>query len=607
MEDAKVKAPEPKEPEDLEAAEDLELDIETKSMNKEESDSSAESDSSGVMESLEDVERLVVKKSKDTVVEKEPSPEVLEKAEEAKISKEDEDDLSQKAEEDKVLEELGEKEKEDLLSREEAELKKEEERREKMKVLLTGYLELKTKKEIEKAILNEKKILSQWLYPFRGAYQKEWELEMKKLKLGFQKALDYKKSHIHAIQRERKLVELNHLWTDSAYYRITEELFDFMRMRCEKLKTRYLEELEETKRYYLEREKEIVDKCTKAEERAKVLAFMRKSVREKTLQKAQQTLENYKTEGEFLRAKEMEIIKEKHMTYVEMIAQELQTSISPPEHKMEEIRALFEEWKTKYDNFLELSSKNRKDLEQLGEELPSLELKVAKAKKTLEELQTENRMIKRKEADEIIRFQKISKKYESLRPPLRKMITASEEVMKKLRERKAKLDKIMKLKRFCDQLEMESDKICFQNTFLEEDEERKINENDCLQLARDVCSEDIEDHNLLETLYRKLSRIKVQNKYLQHDIENLRVENMALRSDMRKYLHLIVSGEWERIPESEFQSMRERESLPQRSRNINEQDEQSGQRDPIDENLQLLDLKYGETNRKISKRGEKLF
>ncbi|GFY67662.1 uncharacterized protein TNIN_412461 [Trichonephila inaurata madagascariensis] len=605
MEDEKVKTPEPKEPEDFEAAEDLEHDIETTSMSKDESDSSQESDSSGVMENLEDVEGLVVKKSEDIVVEKEPSTEVLEKGEEAKTSK-DEDDLSQKVEEDKILEELGEKEKEDLLSREEAELKKEEERREKMKVLLTGYLELKTKKEIEKAMLNEKKILSQWLYPFRGAYKKEWELEMKKLKLGFQKALDYKKSHIHAIQRERKLLELNHLWTDSSYYRMTEELFDFMRMRCEKLKTRYLEELEETKRYYLEREKEIVDKCTKAEERAILLAFMRKSVQEKTLQKAQQTLENYKTEGEFLRAKEMEIIKEKHMTYVEMIAQELQTSISPPEHKMEEIRALFDEWKTKYDNFLELSSKNRKDLEQLGEELPSLELKVAKAKKTLEELQTENRMIKRKEADEIIRFQKISKKYESLRPPLRKMITASEEVMKKLRERKAKLDKIMKLKRFCDQLEMERDTISFQSTFLEEDEERQIKENDCLQLARDVCSEDIEDHNLLEILYRKLSRIKVQNKYLQHDIENLRIENMALRSDMRKYLHLIVSGEWERIPESEFQSMRERELLPQRSRNTNEQEEQSGQKDLIDKNLQLLDLKYGATNKKILKRGEKL-
>ncbi|GIY88289.1 hypothetical protein CEXT_233411 [Caerostris extrusa] len=37
-----------------------------------------------------------------------------------------------------------------------------------------------------------------------------------------------------------------------------EELFDFMRIRCEKLKNRYLEELEETKRYYLQTEREIV-------------------------------------------------------------------------------------------------------------------------------------------------------------------------------------------------------------------------------------------------------------------------------------------------------------------------------------------------------------
>ncbi|GFU26477.1 uncharacterized protein NPIL_616401 [Nephila pilipes] len=606
MEDEQVKIPESEVTTELEKFEESEAETEMSTMSKEESDSS-ESDSSGVLENIEDVQRLIVKKSKDAVVKKEPSREkVAEKVEETEFDKEDEDS-SQKAEEDKVLEELGQKEKEDLLSVEEAELKKEEERREKMKVLLTGYLELKTKKEIEKAMLNEKKILSQWLYPFRGAYQKEWELEMKKLKLGFQKALDYKKSHIHAIQRERKLVELNHLWADSSYYRMSEELFDFTRMRCEKLKNHYLEELEETKRYYLEREKEIVNKCTKAEERAKVLAYMRKSVREKTLQKTQQTLENYKTEGEFLRAKEMEIIKEKHMTYVEMIAQELKSSISPPEHKMEEIRALFEEWKRKYDSFLEVSDKNRKDLEQLGEELPGLELKVAKAKKILEELRAENKMIKRKEADEIIRSQKISKKYESLRPSLRKMITASEEVMTTLRERKAKLDKIMKLKRFCDQLEMECDsQKCFQNSFLETDEIRQINENDCLPLIRDVCSEDIEDHNLLENFYRKVNWVKLQNKYLQHDIENLRIENMALRSDMRKYLHLIVSGEWKRIPEREFQAMQESESASEQRRSIKERDEKSCQEDPTYTNLQLLDLKYGATNKKIIERGEKL-
>ncbi|CAL1281174.1 unnamed protein product, partial [Larinioides sclopetarius] len=350
-------------------------------MSKEETESSPESESSEEeIENLEDVQRLVVKSS----TEEKKSEDYI-----ASTPVKEYEDLEQKdyeltptkTYENQDVDDIIEKDKDEILSVDDEELKKEEERREKMKVLLTGYLELKTKKEIEKAMLNEKKILSQWLYPFRAAYQKEWELEMKKLKLGFQKALDYKKSHIHAIQRERKLVELNHLWADSAYYRMSEELFDFMRLRCEKMKNHYLEELEETKKYYLEREKEIIDKCTKVEERAKVLAFMRKSVRDKTLQKTKETLENFKTEGEFFRAKEMEIIKEKHLTYVEMIAQELQTSISPPEHKMEEIRALFEEWKRKHDSFLEVSEKNRRELEQLGEELPSLEFRVAEAKR----------------------------------------------------------------------------------------------------------------------------------------------------------------------------------------------------------------------------------
>ncbi|GBN37476.1 hypothetical protein AVEN_152645-1 [Araneus ventricosus] len=575
-------------------------------MSKEETESSPESESSeGEMENLEDVQRLIVKGSMDEIKSKDFIASTPEKEPEADQEQKDYESTPTKADEDQDVDEVTEKDKDEMLSVEGEELKKEEERREKMKVLLTGYLELKTKKEIEKAMLNEKKILSQWLYPFRAAYQKEWELEMKKLKLGFQKALDYKKSHIHAIQRERKLVELNHLWADSAYYRMSEELFDFMRLRCEKLKNHYLEELEDTKKYYLEREKEIIDKCTKVEERAKVLAFMRKTVRDKTLQKTKETLENFKTEGEFFRAKEMEIIKEKHMTYVEMIAQELQTSISPPEHKMEEIRALFEEWKRKHDSFLEVSEKNRRELGQLGEELPSLELKVAEAKRKLEELRAENKMIKQKEADEVIHFQELSKKYESMQPALRKMISASEEVMVKLRERKAKLDKILKLKKFCDQLEYESDKIQWQNNFLDEEELEKIAENDCLPLVRVLCSDEVEDHNLLENLHRKLSRVKLQNKFLQHDIENLGVENMALRSDMKKYLHLIVSGEWQRIPESEFQSMYEIESSPESQRK-GFKETRFGEDDAKDLNLKLLDSMYGAMNEKIVKRAENM-
>ncbi|KAF8787147.1 hypothetical protein HNY73_008774 [Argiope bruennichi] len=575
-------------------------------MSKEEIESSSESESSEAeMENLEDVQRLIVKESSEEIKSKDFVAEVPEKEPEADLEQKDDKSTPTKAEDDQGVDVIVVKDKDEMLTAEDEELKKEEERREKMKVLLTGYLELKTKKEIEKAMLNEKKILSQWLYPFRAAYQKEWDLEMKKLKLGFQKALDYKKSHIHAIQRERKLVELNHLWADSAYYRMSEELFDFMRLRCEKLKNHYLDELEETKRYYLEREKEIIDKCTKVEERAKVLAFLRKSVRDKTLQKTHETLENFKAEGEFFRAKEMEIIKEKHMTYVEMIAQELQTSISPPEHKMEEIRALFEEWKRKYDSFLEVSDKNRKELEQLGEELPSLELKVAKAKTKLEELRTENKRIKRKETDEILHFQKLSKKYESMQPALRKMITASEEVMVKLRERKAKLDKIMKLKKFCDQLENEGDKIQWQNNFLDEEELKQITENDCLPLVRELCSDDVEDHNLLENLHHKLSRVKLQNKFLQHDIENLRVENMALRSDMKKYLHLIVSGEWQRIPDRDFQSMYEIESSPE-AQIRSSKGKQSGEDDAKNLYLKLLDNEYGAMNKKIAKRAENM-
>ncbi|GIY88288.1 uncharacterized protein CEXT_233401 [Caerostris extrusa] len=143
----------------------------------------------------------------------------------------------------------------------------------------------------------------------------------------------------------------------------------------------------------------------------------------------------------------MEIIKEKHLTYVEMIAQELQSSISPPEHKMEQIRILFDEWKAKYDSFLE------DDTTKGGGRNNSFS-------------------------------KKISKRFQYLRPPLRKMITASEEVMVKLRERKMKLDRILKLKKFCDRLESECDKVRSNNELFDEEEARQISENDCLPLIR---------------------------------------------------------------------------------------------------------------------------
>lgn len=563
------------------------------------------------------MEKLIVKSSNTTTpqikkeetssdkvqVEKEPNGEEnppKQAKQEEEVAKDD--TLSQRTED--TLDDVSSKDKSDLVSVEGEEVKKEEERRKRMKVLLTGYLELKTKKETERAILNEKKITSQWLYPFRGAYQKEWELEMKKLKLSFQKAIDYKKSHIHAIQRERKLVELNHLWADSAHQRISEELFDFMRTRCDKLKVEYLKELEDTKKYYLEREKEIVDRFSKAEERGKVLGLMRKTVRDKTLQKTQEALQSYKHEGEFLKAQEMDMIKEKHLTYVEMIARELQSSVSPPEHKMDEIRSLFEEWKGKYEDFLKVSEKNRKELEKFGEELPNLEAKVATAKKTLEDLRRENKEMKQKQSEEITRLQKKAKKCELLSPSMRKMISESEEVMVKLRERKAKLDRIIKLKKMCDQLETDHDKwISEDNNFLDASEERQIEEADCSSLVAHLCSEDVADPDLLRNLHHKLSRVKLQNQFLQHDIDNLRIEGMALRSDMKKFLHLIASGEWQRIPDEKLREFGELEdSDDEIGNNVNSVEG----KDRIAMNLKLLDKKCGKMNEEVIKQAQKM-
>ncbi|KAG8198958.1 hypothetical protein JTE90_001758 [Oedothorax gibbosus] len=526
------------------------------------------------------------------------------------------DTISQRTEAD-TLDDVSSKSKSELL--EEEEIRKEEERRKRMKVLLTGYLELKTKKETERAILNEKKITSQWLYPFRGAYQKEWELDMKKLKSSFQRALDYKKSHIHAIQRERKLVELNHLWADSAHQRISEELFDFMRIRCDALKTGYLQELEETKKYYLEREREIVDRFSKAEERAKVLRLLRKTVREKTLQKTREALLGYKHQGELLKAREMDDIKEKHLTYVEAIAQELQSSVSPPEHRMDEIRSLFDEWKGKYEDFLKVSEKNRKEMEQLGEELPGLEAKLTTAKKTLDDLRAENKETKRRQAEEIARLQNKAKKCELVGPSMRKMISESEEVMVKLRERKEKLGKIVKLHQICERLETDSVNMLPKGGFIGEGKEKRFvnsddenlekveglncleeNETDCQKLVKDLCSEDPGDPKLLSNLHRKLARMKMQNLYLQHDIDNLRIEGMALRSDMKKFLSLIASGEWERIPDSKL------EEFGEEGERFHKDDCAVEGDDSVERNLRLLDRKCGEMNKKIIKRAENM-
>ncbi|GIY88287.1 uncharacterized protein CEXT_233391 [Caerostris extrusa] len=79
---------------------------------------------------------------------------------------------------------------------------------------------------------------------------------------------------------------------------------------------------------------------------------------------------------------------------------------------------------------------------------------------------------------------------------------------------------------------------------------------------------------------------------------------MALKSDMKKYLHLIVSGEWERIPESEFQSMHEFESSPEQRFIQSQRDKKSSPADDTNFNLHLLNIKYGETNEKIAKRAE---
>lgn len=505
------------------------------------------SETSEDLDDLEDIEKLVVGEKPPTEVKDvtEVSEEVSKEPDKSEFTATDED----LEDEEQVRQELLLKEKEQQLSAKEEELKKEEERRDKMKVLLSGYLELKAKKEIEKAMLNEKKIIAQWLYPFRAAYQKEWGLEMTKLKLAFQRALDYKKAHIHAIERERKLCELNHLWADCAHYQISEELFDFLRKRCEELKQKYLDELEETKKYYLEREEEILDKCVKAEERAKFLVQLRNDIHENILKQTKEALEKYKYQGEFLKEKEKELIDSQHMTYVEKIAQELQTAISPPEHKMDQIREIFNEWKDKYETFTQIFAKNKKEMHIVANEIPALEERVAAARKRLEDIKKETKRKQVIQMEEVVHLQSVSKKYEKIRPSMRKMISESEEVMEQLRERKKKLEKIMKLKKFCDQLEAECDRINDDIPFLDPTEKEQIKENDCLSFIRELCSEDIEDPSLLENMYRKINRVKLQNQILRHDIEKLKTKRKALKSDMFKYLQNISSGEWQRIPE----------------------------------------------------------
>ncbi|XP_035214987.1 golgin subfamily A member 6-like protein 22 [Stegodyphus dumicola] len=549
------------------------------------------------LEELEDVEKLVVGSPKEASLKK-LAEENVQDAQLPII-----EDFVWKAEEDAVKEQLLKKEKEEQLLLKEEELKKEEERREKMKVLLTGYLELRTKKEIEKALLNEKKIISQWLQPFRETRQKEWLLELKMLKLAFLKALDYKKSHIHAIQRERKLIELNHLWADSSHYRTLEEINDFMRGRCEKLKLRYLEELEEIKKYYLEKEQEIILKCSKAEERAEALEKFRASVHENVLKQTQDALERYKYQAEFLKGKEIDIILTKHSTYVEKIVHELQTAISPPEHKMDEIRSLFQEWKNKYESFINTFNKNKKEFVTASEEIPDLERKVEAARKRLAELKKESSMAKSIELEEMTRLQNISKKQEKLQPSLRKLISSSEEVMTKLRERKVKLDRIVKLKKLCDHLETESDKAHPSVPLLDTHEQQKLKENDCLPLIKQLCSEDIEDPILLENLYRKVSRVQLQNQVLLRDIEMLKVDGMALRSGMKKYLKSIASGEWARIPDDYLQTL-EAEAETSTTAMLPDDKEKQMQEAYVKMNLDLLHKKCRPVNKAIEEQIE---
>ncbi|XP_015930378.2 dynein regulatory complex subunit 2-like [Parasteatoda tepidariorum] len=615
-------------------------------LNEELENKSNASESSEKLETLEDVQNLPVKQSlekqsekKEPVSEKEGESDSLSKKNETLKAEKQQEDISQKDKEALLLREdeieasktekqqvesllqtekegsvLGEdeieapkreeqqgadalqKDKEGSLLSDDEEVGKEEKRREKMKVLLSGYLEMKTRKEIEKALLNEKKIIAQWLYPFRGTYQKEWELEMKKLKLGFQRALDFKKAHIEAIQTERKLVELNHLWADSAHYKISQELFDFLNLRCEKLKTRYMEELEETKRYYLEREKEITDKCTKAEERAKALARMRRTVHDKTLQKTNETIERFRDESEFYKVKETELIKMKHLTHVEIITKELQASISPPEHKIEEIRALFMDWKTKYEGYLTVSEKIKKRMENYGKEIPQLEAKVASERKKLEDIRKENKMEKQIRMEEVTRLQKEARNYDKLDPSLRKMITASEEVMIQLRERKSKLDKIRKLKTMCDKLETENDNILSDIILLEPNEMKDLKENDCLPMITDLCAGNVEDHNLLHNVHRKISKVKLQNQFLLHNIENLKIENKALKSDMKKYLHLISRREWERLPEDKYATLYE---LPGKTSQNAHVPAESDKHERFKANLKLLNNRFHPSNKEL--------
>lgn len=581
-----------------------ESDITEEKMSDEEKSGSEESGSLEELDELEDIKKLKVSDVMHGETEEDKTQEIETVSKDPGAASPEYEIRGENLEEEKVREELLQKDKEEQLLAKEEELKKEEERRNKMRLLLSGYLELKAKKEIEKALLNEKKIIAQWLYPFRAAYQKEWELEMTKLKLAFQKALDYKKAHIYAIQRERKLCELNHLWADCSHYQISEELFEFMKKKCEKLKENYLEELEETKKYYLEREQQILDKCTKAEQQAQLLEYLRRNIHENILKQTKEALDHYKYQGEFLKEKEKELIDAKYMTYVEQIAHELQTSISLPEHRMEEIRNIFQEWKNKYETFTKVYAKTKAEMEVVANEISALEKRALSARTRLESMKKESKRQQQIQIEEIVDLQNVSQKYETIRPSLRKLISDSEEVMVQLRERKAKLEKIKKLKSFCDQLEAECDKIGSEIPYLDHNEQQELKENNCLSFIREICSEDIEDQSLLENLYRKVSRVKLHNQVLQHDIKKLKIDHMALRSDMKKYLGNIASGEWAKLPD-ELQLEAPIPDVGLVKSNV--KDKASDDDEHLKYSLELLRRKCRPINSKIEKNVEKQY
>lgn len=425
---------------------------------------------------------------------------------------------------------------------------KEKERRDNMKVLLSGFIELKGKKEIEKAMLNEKKITAQFRNRFREERQKEFNLDLQKLKHAFQASLDLKKTHIHTLQRKRRMCVLNHLWADSAHYKNTEELFDYLRERAEKLKKHYLQELDETKNYYLQLEQQLLEGCKKAEEKSELLKELRIGLQEQIRRETKEALDRYKCDEEFSDSKQMEFIEGKSVTYVEKIAEEL-LKIAPPEHKIEEIREIFDDWKNKLAIFEESSAKTKKETKIVISEIPVLKDQVAAANNNLEHIKEDSHLYMRTQSQEIVRLQGASKDYEKkIMAVLKNIMLDSDEVMEKLRERQNKFDKIMRLKKLCDKFEADCDATS-KIPSLDTVDSQKSTENECLTYIQDVCSKDIEDPTLLKNLCRKFSRVKLQNQMLQHDICKLKVENKALKSDMKKYLQGIQSGEWARMPE----------------------------------------------------------